>query len=380
MSIKIAVIGANQPNVEEIKNVVVASIEGNIEIETALIDNYRHLTNADLYVCLVNRKEEMEDAFGPERIVALEFVPPVEYFLALSRIPSGTSVLIVNNSLSGTRVLMDRLKQYDLMHLNYDIVAYDEMAPATIAEKIAAAKFITGGISYVGPDKDLYKKFAAYLSADATILVSPARIATSDSISRLCRAFSRLQHVTVMDELKRLASTDYLTQIPNRRSFDETLCKEWSRARREKTTLSVAILDLDFFKNFNDHYGHPAGDECLFSIASALQNVLQRPADFFARYGGEEFAVILPNTHAPGAMNVLEKMRQAIINLNIQHGFSVVAPTITLSGGYTSAVPSVGGALVTDALNTADMALYQAKLQGRNRIFFLPLPGDEDIK
>ncbi len=367
MSIRIVVIGANPANIEEIKNVVVESLDGGIEIETATVDHYRHLTGADLYVCLINRKEEMEDAFGSEKVIALEFVPPVEYFLSLSRIPAGTSVLIFNNSLSGTRVLMARLKKYGLLHLTYDLVAYDEMDPATVAEKIRTARFITGGIAYVGPGKDLYQKFGEYLAKDTTVLVSPPRIATSASVSSLCHAFSRLQHDTVMDELKRLASIDYLTQIPNRRTFDEVLLQEWTRARREKTTLSLAMLDLDFFKHYNDHYGHTAGDECLRSIAGALQQSLRRPADFCARYGGEEFAVVLPNTDSAGAMNVLEQMRQTVMALSIGHGFSLVASTMTISAGCVSEIPTAGSR-ASDMLNKADRALYQAKLQGRNQI------------
>ena len=373
MSIKIAVIGANLANVEEIENVVVESLAGGIEIETATIDRFRHLTDADLYVCLVNRKEQMEEAFGSEKVVALEFVPPVEYFLALSKIPAGTPVLVLNNSIAGTRVLMERLRKYDLMHLDYEVVAYDEMEPATIAQKIAAATFITGGSSYVGPGKDLYGKFGSYLAKDTTVLVSPPRIATSVSISRLCHAFSRLQHDTVMDELKRLASIDYLTQIPNRRTFDEFLGREWNRARREQTTLSIAMLDLDFFKHYNDHYGHTAGDECLQAIAATITNALRRPADFCARYGGEEFVVILPNTDSEGAIKVLEAIRQSVMALSISHGFSSAAATITVSIGYTSISPA-DDISPASALNYADKALYQAKLQGRNQIVFHAAP------
>ena len=373
MSIKIAVIGANLANVEEIENVVVESLAGGIEIETATIDSFRHLTDADLYVCLVNRKEQMEEAFGSEKVVALEFVPPVEYFLALSKIPAGTPVLVLNNSIAGTRVLMERLRKYDLMHLDYEVVAYDEMEPATIAQKIAAATFITGGSSYVGPGKDLYGKFGSYLAKDTTVLVSPPRIATSVSISRLCHAFSRLQHDTVMDELKRLASIDYLTQIPNRRTFDEFLGREWNRARREQTTLSIAMLDLDFFKHYNDHYGHTAGDECLQAIAATITNALRRPADFCARYGGEEFVVILPNTDSEGAIKVLEAIRQSVMALSISHGFSSAAATITVSIGYTSISPA-DDISPASALNYADKALYQAKLQGRNQIVFHAAP------
>ena len=373
MSIKIAVIGANPANVEEIENIVVESLAGGIEIETATVNSFLHLTDADLYVCLVNRQEQMEEVFGSEKVVALEFVPPVEYFLALSKIPAGTPVLVINNSIAGTRVLMERLRKYDLMHLDYEVVAYDEMEPATIARKIAAATFITGGSSYVGPGKDLYGKFGSYLAKDTTVLVSPPRIATPSSISRLCQAYSRLQHDAVLDELKRLASIDYLTQIPNRRTCDEVLCREWSRARREQTTLSIAMLDLDFFKHYNDHYGHTAGDECLQAIASTINNALRRPADFCARYGGEEFVVILPNTDSDGAIKVLEAMRQSVMAQSMSHGFASTTATITVSIGYTSISPT-NDINPTRAISTADKALYQAKLQGRNQIVFHAAP------
>ena len=156
------------------------------------------------------------------------------------------------------------------------------------------------------------------------------------------------------------------------------LSQEWSRAQREKTSLSIAMLDLDFFKTYNDHYGHSAGDQCLQSIAQAIKSPLHRPGDFCSRYGGEEFAVILPNTDSKGALKVLEEIRQAVIDLAIYHGFSSIAPTLTISTGYTTAVPTAGNT-PEQALRIADNALYLAKLQGRNRIVFHSLFGDGDI-
>lgn len=380
MSIKIAVIGANPANVEEIKAVVTASLYGDMEIVTATVDNYHHLIAHanDLVVCLVNRRVEMETAFGVDKVVALEFVPPTEYFLTLSKIPAGAAMLVFNNSTAGTDVLMRHLRHYDLMHINYEIVAYEELNRDAVAKKIAAARYITGGISYVGPGKALYELFGSHLSPQTTVIVSPPRNASSDSISRLCHAFSRLQTQNIVTTLERLAATDYLTQIPNRRTFDERLVQEWIRAQRDKTPLSLAMLDLDFFKTYNDHYGHSAGDHCLQAIARAIQQPLRRPADFCSRYGGEEFAVILPNTDSTGAQHVLEEIRQAVLNLAIAHGFSSIAPTLTISIGFTTAVPTAGNT-PEQALRIADNALYLAKLQGRNRIVFHSLFGDGDI-
>lgn len=380
MSIKIAVIGANPANVEEIKAVVTASLYGDMEIVTATVDNYHHLvaqTN-DLVVCLVNRRVEMETAFGADKVIALEFVPPTEYFLTLSKIPAGAAMLVFNNSTAGTDVLMRHLRHYDLMHINYEVVAYEELNRDAVAKKIAAARYITGGISYVGPGKALYELFGSHLSPQTTVIVSPPRNASSDSISRLCHAFSRLQTQNIVTTLERLAATDYLTQIPNRRTFDERLVQEWIRAQRDKTPLSLAMLDLDFFKTYNDHYGHSAGDHCLQAIARAIQQPLRRPADFCSRYGGEEFAVILPNTDSTGAQHVLEEIRQAVLDLAIAHGFSSIAPTLTISTGFTTAVPTAGNT-PEQALRIADNALYLAKLQGRNRIVFHSLFGDGDI-
>jgi diguanylate cyclase (GGDEF)-like protein len=366
--IKVAVIGANLANVKEIRRVVFAAIGGSAEIVTATIDNYKELTGADLYVCLVNRKQEVESVFGADKVVHLTLVPPTEYFLQISRIPANSSVVIFNNSTAGTNVLMKCLKRYNLMHVRYEIVPYDEWSHQQVAEKIAAAEYIIGGIAYVGEGKTLYAKFDEYLSKDTVVLLSPPRIATSESISRLSRVFSTLYHKTITDELKRFSFVDYLTQIPNRRTFDENLRLEWSRAQREWTPLSLAMIDIDFFKNYNDHYGHIAGDERLKAIAQTLKSVLQRPGDLCARYGGEEFTVILPNTDTDGARHILEKIRDAVMALQIKHEFSSVAPVVTVSVGAVTTIPANGNVVVEEMLEKADKALYQAKHQGRNRV------------
>jgi diguanylate cyclase (GGDEF)-like protein len=369
LSLHIAVIGANPANVEEIKEVVVDTLGSGVEITTATIKNYHELAEADLYVCLINRKQELEAAFSPEKVVALEFVPPVEYFLALSRVPDGTPVIIFNNSTAGTTVLLEHLKRYNLMYLNYEVVAYDELPHAEVAQKISSARFITGGIAYVGPGRDLYRMFGDALSPDTQIIVSPQRVATTSSISRLCNAFSSLYHQAVMNELKKLAAMDYLTQLPNRRTFDDVLQQEWRRAQRSNSPLSLAMLDIDFFKGYNDYNGHLAGDKCLQAIAQAIRNSMHRPADFCARYGGEEFALIMPDTEVAGAWHVLERIRKAVMDLNIVHKFSKVAPVITLSGGYTTTIPDDSTDTEKIFLN-ADKALYQAKYLGRNNVVF----------
>ncbi|WP_448562996.1 diguanylate cyclase domain-containing protein [Trichothermofontia sp.] len=167
-------------------------------------------------------------------------------------------------------------------------------------------------------------------------------------------------------ELERLASLDGLTQIANRRQFDETLKREWHRAIREKQWLTLLLCDVDYFKLYNDYYGHPAGDECLKKIAQTLQTCVQRSSDLVARYGGEEFAIILPNTSYQGAQTIALKMHQRIQALGLAHAASLVSPLVTISVGGACYIPTPKTPLAA-LLKAADRSLYQAKQQGRNR-------------
>lgn len=177
-------------------------------------------------------------------------------------------------------------------------------------------------------------------------------------------------------KFEKLATIDELTQLANRRLFDETMRGEWRRANRNGYNLSIILLDIDYFKNFNDAYGHQAGDECLKAIAKKLKFLMMRPGDFAARYGGEEFAVILPETDLRGAHSVAEKIRQGIEELKIPHCDSKVAQYVTVSLGVASAdLKNCQGGRdqATDdeikiLIEHADEALYKAKDNGRNTI------------
>lgn len=369
MAIKLAIIGANIANIEEIKNVVVKTVSDNIEIITATINNYHEMANADLYVCLINRKQEIESVFGKEKVVALTLVPPTEYFLALHEIPANSYVVLFNNSTSGTIALTDRLKKYNLLNnCHCEVVPYDELSYEQVADKVAAADYIIGGMAYVCQGSALHTKFGDYLSQNTTVLVSPQRIATSDSISHLCYVYSQLCHKRMTAELTRLSSTDFLTQISNRRTFDKTLIVEWDRAQHTGQPLSLAMIDIDFFKDYNDHYGHVQGDECLKALTNTLRHLMRCSTDFCARYGGEEFAVILSNTDGYRAETMLERIRSAIMLLNIKHEYSTVAPMVTVSIGIASTQVLYKNSTIRELLTRADHALYQAKQQGRNRV------------
>ena len=167
--------------------------------------------------------------------------------------------------------------------------------------------------------------------------------------------------------LEELAFLDGLTDIPNRRGLEETLTKDWGRAKRSGIPLSVLMVDIDFFKAFNDNYGHGAGDECLRRVAQALKKGLMRPGDFIGRYGGEEFSVILPDCDTAGAALVAENLRERVAALNISHAHSTVAAHVTVSIGYATRVVGTDSAW-PDLMDEADQALYLAKQRGRNQI------------
>ncbi|MBR8838976.1 MAG: diguanylate cyclase [Stigonema ocellatum SAG 48.90 = DSM 106950] len=167
-------------------------------------------------------------------------------------------------------------------------------------------------------------------------------------------------------QLERLAAIDSLTGIPNRRKFDAHFHLEWRRMAREQLPLSLILCDIDHFKSYNDTYGHLAGDFCLQQVAQAISRSIKRPADLAARYGGEEFAIILPNTHVDGALQVAEATRNEVQNLKIAHAQSAVHNYVTISAGVVSVVPQ--NKLDPSSLITvADQALYEAKKQGKNR-------------
>lgn len=170
---------------------------------------------------------------------------------------------------------------------------------------------------------------------------------------------------TAKQELELLTKIDSLTGLYNRRYFDEYLQQEWKRAQRERTPLSIMMIDIDHFKYFNDHYGHLIGDDCLKTIARALLKPAQRSTDIVARYGGEEFIMILPNTAEP--LPIAEKCRQAVVQLAIPHRHSPPPQIVTVSIGVSSLIPKQG-VDPTELIHKADMALYKAKQLGRNRV------------
>ncbi len=168
-------------------------------------------------------------------------------------------------------------------------------------------------------------------------------------------------------KLEILSVQDGLTGIANRRMFDVTLHREWGRCMREQCPLSLVMIDIDFFKGYNDYYGHLQGDECLKRVALELEKVLKRTMDLCARYGGEEFALLLPNTNTQEASFLAENCRENIARLNIPYEKSTICDVVTISAGVASIVPHKG-MQSTALIEAADKALYLAKANGRNRV------------
>ena len=169
------------------------------------------------------------------------------------------------------------------------------------------------------------------------------------------------------EELARIAQQDGLTGLANRRFLDERLNQEWLRMKRERGVFSMIICDIDYFKNYNDYYGHQGGDECLRQVAQSIRGCIRRPSDFAGRYGGEEFLILLPNTDEKGASGVAEEIRTALCDVAIEHKKSEVASHVSLSLGVAFAVPHKGGN-PEELVSAADGALYKAKKQGRNQV------------
>lgn len=227
-------------------------------------------------------------------------------------------------------------------------------------------------LSSLGKDDDIEKGIAAggddYLLKPVSEVVLSAKIRAMQRLV-LMRA-SLLSLTRKLDaanqELIRISSSDGLAGIANRRYFDEALSTEWRRARRHSNPVALLMCDVDFFKLYNDTYGHLAGDECLRKVAKAISRHSERPSDTVARFGGEEFAVVLAETTIGGALMVAEKIRHGIRELDIPHDSSPFGH-VTLSIGIASAAPGFDNP-PDDLIAAADRALYRAKQEGRDRV------------
>lgn len=233
--------------------------------------------------------------------------------------------------------------------LNLESSTADVFTRANVLAFEAFADQVAGAIHIASVNERL---------ADATRQLESKTRALEDANEHLASA---------IETLHRISAQDGLTGVANRRHFDETLTLEWRRAARGHEPLSLLMLDIDFFKSFNDTAGHQAGDDCLRRVAQMLRESVQRAGDLVARYGGEEFAVLLPDTDGDHALQIALRLRERIEAMNLPHP-SAPLGRVTVSIGVASVVPPRDGTGSEDFVRVADAALYDAKRQGRNRV------------
>lgn len=242
------------------------------------------------------------------------------------------------------------------------------MVTAHTDEEVVARAFEAGAIDYISKPIRVVELLARVRSA--------LRL-KCEMDSRRDRERDLLEMTRWLEEanasLQRLTTLDPLTGVSNRRRFDALLASEWRRSTRAREPLSIVMIDIDHFKAYNDHFGHPAGDACLRRVAVALRRMVQRSSDELCRYGGEEFAAVLPKTDEQGAMRVGESLRRAVVALRLPSPPTVETPHVTISVGVASGIPP-RLATASLLLEAADAALYQAKQAGRNRVATQRMP------
>lgn len=291
-------------------------------------------------------------------------------------------ILIVDDKPANIHILAEALgSQYDITVATSGKLALELIGRANKPDLIL--------LDIIMPEMDGYEVCNRIKENDATkdipVIFVTARNAPSDEehgfnlgvvdyISKpynlpivLARVRNHLKLKLKSDMLESLAMLDGLTGIPNRRRFDEIIGMEWRRAVRSGRSLSLVMMDIDFFKQYNDNYGHGAGDNCLIKVASALARCLSRPGDLVARYGGEEFIALLPLTDEAGAFTIAKRFLSEIDSLMIPHAYSEAAGYVTISAGCASIIPTrtTSHKLL---LQSADTLLYEAKKNGRNRV------------
>ena len=227
-------------------------------------------------------------------------------------------------------------------------------------------------LSGLNKDSDIEKGIAAggddYLLKPVSEIVLGAKIRAMQRIIQMRQSLIAVtQKLNLANqELQRLSSLDGLTGVANRRHFDETLLREWQYAIQQGSELAIIMCDIDFFKPYNDSYGHLSGDECLRQVAQTLSRTVPPDTGLLARYGGEEFVAVLPNTSLNAASQIAEHMRQAVYDLNIPH-IKNTAPCVTSSFGVAASA-GAAGIDPNSIVRSADLALYKAKHRGKNRV------------
>ncbi len=227
---------------------------------------------------------------------------------------------------------------------------HPEWIPIIFLSSNDGENYLAQGIDAGGDD---------YLTKPVKHVILNAKIKAMERISLMKDELDRANK-----QLEILTSIDPLTQILNRRGFEETLITAWQHNERQKSDLSLLMIDIDFFKLYNDNYGHPKGDECLTKVANVFTQSLNRATDSIARYGGEEFVAVLPCTPVDGARFKAKDLKLSLLKEKIRHEYSTVLPFVSVSIGVSNTC--FGAQTPTDLIKQADIALYKAKQDGRN--------------
>ena len=204
MSVNLLLIGANEATTQELVSLVDATLSHTAIYEKATLANYQNFNanQFDLIVCFANRYDEMVKKYGKEKVISVEFVPPTDFFVAVSRIPSGEEIIIFNNSVSGANVMLKFLKFYKLEHVSYKVVPFDECSESETKEALSQAKYIIGTDGYVSAGKTLYTKYNHYLRPDVTVIPSPPRTATAESVSGLAQVVTAINNDKALQEAR----------------------------------------------------------------------------------------------------------------------------------------------------------------------------------
>lgn len=276
--------------------------------------------------------------------------------------------IMINDIEKDYRTYMEENYKYVVGLRNQSIIYYPLMVENTIVGMITVQSKTRN--AYTKYNLDTIKALASYIAIAINNAKKSQKL--SKEIQERKEAQRQLEKANI--KLINMSKLDGLTNIPNRRKFNEKIEVEWNRLRREKNYVSLMLIDIDYFKEYNDNYGHLAGDYSIIKVAKTLQNTLKRATDFVARYGGDEFVAVLPYTDTDGAMRLAGEMKEEIALLDIEHKFSGVANHISITIGISTIIPNEKST-IEEFINMADKALYHAKKKGRSRVEALERKG-----
>ena len=348
----------NSIDLEAVLRTTATEIQQFLQNDRVLIHRYESDTSQATTVVSQSADAQL-DPYGIER-----FIDAVNLSMRSIFTESNTVIAVEDTIAIVSKQLQQGIPQLVRSYLILPIwvgesveCTYGNLLPATTNrdgdKQTPWAMLVAYNVSHTRKWQDWEINFLQRLTTQVTIAIAQ---------SQLC-----CQLQTANQKLQQLAILDGLTGIANRRYFDLVLNKEWQRLAREQQPLSLILCDIDYFKAYNDTYGHRQGDRCLQKIAKILRKAARRPADLAARYGGEEFAIILPNTNSHGALFIAQKIMSRLTKAQIPHNKSGVSNFVTLSIGVTTKTPRPKQSVV-NIIDIADRLLYKAKKTGRNRL------------